>query len=49
MKTGSGKPAFHSHPHNGDLVPSSADKAVMKMLRKATFSGVNTTSPPVSI
>ena len=46
MKSGSGKLAFHSHPHNGDLVPSSADKAVMKTLRKTTGQRVSTIVTP---
>ena len=46
MKNGSGKLDFHSHPHNGDLVPSSADKAVMKMLRKTTGQRISTIVTP---
>ena len=46
MKKGSGKLAFHSHPHNGDLVPSSADRAVMKMLRRVTGQRVSTIVTP---
>ncbi len=27
---------FHTHPHNDDCIPSSADKKVMKILKKVT-------------
>ena len=36
LKKGSGKLEFHSHPHNDDLVPSKADRLLMRKLSRTT-------------
>lgn len=36
IKSNNGTLEFHSHPHNDDLVPSIADRKVIKQLKKLT-------------
>lgn len=46
MKSSSGTLEFHSHPHNDDCIPSSADMALMKTLRLSTGQTSSTIVTP---
>lgn len=46
LKKGSGKLEFHSHPHNDDLVPSKADRMLVRKLSKITGQKTSTIVTP---